>query len=1132
MASIFTSQTPSAPNAVEPGGISLGTTFVPAVNGTVTGIRFYAPTTVTGTWSGALYQPTTDDDPEGSGLGTLLGSGALVSPPTPGAWNAIPLNAPVAVTAGVPYRAVYHNTEGRYVSTPSFGPFVSGGLVNGDLTAPANGVNSGGLGSLWNGTFRTGATIAYPSNSFGQGCYFADVVFEATPVADGAADFPLVITVTAVGEVPSLGQGSAALGLGLAVATAGESQAPRRIAPSEGSRLVYAVGAGLTRNLLARPNTAVTIYAGEGAPLLADIETLAGAPITGSTLTTDQWSQLPLFRMPAGADTVWAQVADGPRWPVYAREDDRLDLLESDVQQLQAQVADLPPDLTAEVAELQADVAEIDTDLTQVSGEVDSLSVAVDYLESDVTGLDGAVTALQAADVVLPAPNGVDDTAAINTTLAASAGRRVIGRPGATYLTSAPLVIYSGTSLDMTGCTVRLLPGSQCNLIHNRAVATVRRLLDVSMTSGSATLVSATGGFTVADVGKVIRVERAGSGGAKLVTTISTVINATTVTLATAASTTIATQYAAVGARDADITVVGGLWDRQANNSSPIPYQPEAHSLRFRHVDGLTVRDLEHTATAGKYAVAPGDCTRIKISGIRFLNTSSDGIHFNGPIDGAIVKDIQAVEMGDDVVSITAMDTFIPTVDCFGDVTDIAIEDVSYRVAKPGLFASAIKIVAGQNIGQTDNVVVENIRIRNVTGPITTQSLVFIGDDNPIGGSGGVFRNIIVENVTSLGGFARYTVLLHRGTMERIVVRGVRPHPGDLGAVSVDIPIDHLTVDDLEWKPANVSFVSGIVLAESANIGSLHIHGAKLDFTGASPAVVRVGATARIGELQISGTKLTTATAGNVINMTAGAVIEKVQIGNLITSGFAYPAGEYRGVTQVSIANLSATGVTAWLYGRGAAAAVTVIGATGISGDTPGAGVAADGPGYVAVVPPSGGTALTAAHDLLSTGEETIPRIVSTGNPQLTSGRLTLTYFTARRTETIGQVRTATRNVATATPTLCRIGIYLVAPSGDLTLIASTANDTTMWSATFSGYTRSLTASWVKQAGRRYAIGVLAVAATGPQLSGVFPVTAAEDAAAPRINGSVDSQTDLPASVSNASVNNNAGASVYVAVVP
>jgi hypothetical protein len=62
---------------------------------------------------------------------------------------------------------------------------------------------------------------------------------------------------------------------------------------------------------------------------------------------------------------------------------------------------------------------------------------------------------------------------------------------------------------------------------------------DGAITTGTATLTSATAGFTAADVGKLCYVAGAGAAGAQLATTISAFTNSTTVTLAANASTTV-----------------------------------------------------------------------------------------------------------------------------------------------------------------------------------------------------------------------------------------------------------------------------------------------------------------------------------------------------------------------------------------------------------------------------------------------------------------------------------------------------------------------------------------------------------------------------------------------------------------
>lgn len=231
MPSLFTSQTPTSGNNAEPGGITTATSFVFAEPGLITGVRFYATTTVGGTYTALLWRVTAADEPA-PGAGTLLASEVAAGPITPGAWNVITFGTPVPVLADVAlYRAGVHNSEGRYVSTPNFPGFTtgSGGLVNGDITGPDDGSNPVGLGSVAQGSFTTAAPPTLPYTSFQDSAYFVDVVYEPTPPAEGVADFPLSITLAAVGETPSAGRGTASFSLGLALASTGASDPPARV---------------------------------------------------------------------------------------------------------------------------------------------------------------------------------------------------------------------------------------------------------------------------------------------------------------------------------------------------------------------------------------------------------------------------------------------------------------------------------------------------------------------------------------------------------------------------------------------------------------------------------------------------------------------------------------------------------------------------------------------------------------------------------------------------------------------------------------------------------------------------------------------------------------------------------------
>lgn len=115
----------------------------------------------------------------------------------------------------------------------------------------------------------------------------------------------------------------------------------------------------------------------------------------------------------------------------------------------------------------------------------------------------------------------------------------------------------------------------------------------------------------------------------------------------------------------------------------------------------------------------------------------------------------------------------------------------------------------------------------------------------------------------------------------------------------------------------------------------------------------------------------------------------------------------------------------------------------------------------------------TTAPNALATGESTMLRGEATSNQQsATNGGVFLTYFTAQKTETITAVRTHTGSQAQVGATHCRIGVYEENIDGSLTLVAYATNDTSLWLATGTAYTTPMVASFVKTAGKRYAVAL------------------------------------------------------------
>ncbi len=142
------------------GGIVVGTKFRSALNGTVTGIRFYKASGNSGTHQGLLY----------SGTGTLLAQATFTGETATG-WQTVSFSSPVNITAGTTYVASYFSSSGNYSSTNGY---FSQAIVNSPLTGLADGTDG------TNGVYIYASAPAFPINSYQQGNYWVDAVFTNT----------------------------------------------------------------------------------------------------------------------------------------------------------------------------------------------------------------------------------------------------------------------------------------------------------------------------------------------------------------------------------------------------------------------------------------------------------------------------------------------------------------------------------------------------------------------------------------------------------------------------------------------------------------------------------------------------------------------------------------------------------------------------------------------------------------------------------------------------------------------------------------------------------------------------------------------------------------------------------------
>jgi hypothetical protein len=137
------------------------------------------------------------------------------------------------------------------------------------------------------------------------------------------------------------------------------------------------------------------------------------------------------------------------------------------------------------------------------------------------------------------------------------------------------------------------------------------------------------------------------------------------------------------------------------------------------------------------------------------------------------------------------------------------------------------------------------------------------------------------------------------------------------------------------------------------------------------------------------------------------------------------------------------------------------------------------------------------------------------------------TFFTPVYTVTITQIAYACTTAA-AGVTLCRYGLYTADASGNGTLVARTASDTTIFNASNTVFTRALDttggypASYTLTAGTRYAVAICIAAANTGSVSGVScPGVIA--ALSPRVQGVRTGANDILTSQGSGQYNGTVG---------
>ncbi len=163
----------------DPNEVELGVKFQSALDGYVTGIRFYKGPANVGTHVGNLW----------TSAGTLLGSVTFVNETSSG-WQYQALTNPVPISSNTTYVVSYHAPAGGYSVDPNY--FGASGVDRYPLRALANGEDGG------NGVYAYGAS-AFPAQTYNANNYWVDVVVKApVKIASGVVADSKVYSGTAM----------------------------------------------------------------------------------------------------------------------------------------------------------------------------------------------------------------------------------------------------------------------------------------------------------------------------------------------------------------------------------------------------------------------------------------------------------------------------------------------------------------------------------------------------------------------------------------------------------------------------------------------------------------------------------------------------------------------------------------------------------------------------------------------------------------------------------------------------------------------------------------------------------------------------------------------------------------------
>ena len=205
-------------------------------------------------------------------------------------------------------------------------------------------------------------------------------------------------------------------------------------------------------------------------------------------------------------------------------------------------------DVSSNIGDLQTAVSTLETDIE--NGIVDlSSNQTVGGQKSFSNPIAGSITgnaATATSAAVASALNSATSEVVVNGSTAPTAGQILT----AIDANTASWQTLSGDASPATFTTAGIVKQTIYNVFDYGATGNTKLLTTGAISASSNTLTCTGANFTNADVGKVISVAGAGAGGVLLVTTIVSYISATSVTIATAASTIVSAANVYYGTDD------------------------------------------------------------------------------------------------------------------------------------------------------------------------------------------------------------------------------------------------------------------------------------------------------------------------------------------------------------------------------------------------------------------------------------------------------------------------------------------------------------------------------------------------------------------------------------------------------